>query len=453
MASSFLDVCRFNPTLGGTTDWTYSSAVTGYQSPSAAGAVNGAIYSYRAESTNLVDWEIGFGAYNSGTGVFSRTTVLFNSLGTTAKISFGAAPQVAIVALAEDLLSFNAAMSLTAAQQQQGRANIGAESCGVVNRLRNSSLTSWFRGSSAIVTTSGGWGAEGIYIVPTGASITAQQIANGLSSPRTFWSQKITGAASVTGLVVRFVIESHDAASLAGKQVTVQIPVLNNTGGTITPTITVKRANTQDATYTNVDVSAVSLQAIANGATGTLAYSWTANASSFNGLSINIDFGNNFSSNAKSIQIGGGFDLRVTPGATTGLISGPEEPEIPTAATDTAWNQRFYETTYNNGVAPATATRVGLISLGVMGDGTNRYAAGVPYRTIKRISPPTVTIYDGAGTSGAASRYLNGAYSDGVVTGGGFVTKDERSFVYDPNSTNTNHLLIHYAADATLIGG
>lgn len=104
MASSLIDVCRFNPTAGGTTDWTYSSAVTGYQGPTAAGAVNGATYSYRAESADLTQWEVGTGAYNSGTGVFARTAVLFNSAGTTAKISFSAVPQVAVVALAEDLL-------------------------------------------------------------------------------------------------------------------------------------------------------------------------------------------------------------------------------------------------------------------------------------------------------------------------------------------------------------
>lgn len=101
--ASFLNVCRFNPTAGGTTDWTYSSAVTGYQSPTAAGAVNGAIYRYRAESADLSQWEVGYGAFNTGTGVLSRSTVLFNSAGTTAKISFTVAPQVSIVALAEDL--------------------------------------------------------------------------------------------------------------------------------------------------------------------------------------------------------------------------------------------------------------------------------------------------------------------------------------------------------------
>lgn len=135
MASSVIDVCRFNPTLGGTTDWTYSSAVTGYQSPSLAGAVNGSVYSYRAESNDLSQWECGTGAYTSGTGVFSRTTVLFNSSGTGTgtgqsgagtKITFSTVPQVAIVALAEDLLQLNAAQTLTSGQKIQVRANIGA---------------------------------------------------------------------------------------------------------------------------------------------------------------------------------------------------------------------------------------------------------------------------------------------------------------------------------------
>lgn len=101
--ASFLDRCRFSPTAGGTTDWTFSSAVTGYQSPSAAGVVNGALYRYGAESADLTQWEVGYGTYNTSTGVLARTTVLFNSSGTTSKINFTATPQVAIVALAEDI--------------------------------------------------------------------------------------------------------------------------------------------------------------------------------------------------------------------------------------------------------------------------------------------------------------------------------------------------------------
>lgn len=132
--AAFLDGCRFNPTAGGTTDWTYSSAVTGYQSPAAAGVVNGRLYKYRAESADLSQWEMGEGSYNTSTGVLARTTVLFNSLGSgTAagqsgagtKITFSTVPQIAIVALKEDLLSVEEANTFTSAQTAQARSNLG----------------------------------------------------------------------------------------------------------------------------------------------------------------------------------------------------------------------------------------------------------------------------------------------------------------------------------------
>lgn len=99
----FLDCCRFIPSAGGTTDWTYVSAVGGYQSPASANAVNNQSYHYRAESADLTQWEVGTGSWNSSTGVLTRATVLFNSAGTTSKIGFSTVPQVAIVALAEDI--------------------------------------------------------------------------------------------------------------------------------------------------------------------------------------------------------------------------------------------------------------------------------------------------------------------------------------------------------------
>lgn len=100
-AGGFVDVCKFLPTAGGTADFTFSTAVTGYQSPASAGISNGVVYSYRAESTDLTQWEIGFGAYNTGTGVLARTTV--NASSTGSKVSFSVAPQVSITALTADL--------------------------------------------------------------------------------------------------------------------------------------------------------------------------------------------------------------------------------------------------------------------------------------------------------------------------------------------------------------
>lgn len=109
-----VDVCRFTPTAGSTANFTFSAAVTGYQSPSLAGIVNGATYHYRAESSDLTQWEIGQGTYNTGTGVLARTTVLYNSAGTGtgsgqsgagSGTNFTVAPQVAVVFLAEDAIN------------------------------------------------------------------------------------------------------------------------------------------------------------------------------------------------------------------------------------------------------------------------------------------------------------------------------------------------------------
>lgn len=146
--AAWVDVCRFFPTAGGTTDWTYASAVTGYQSPALAGATNTQTYVYRAENAALTEWELGQGAWNSGTGVLARTTVLYNSSGTgTAsgqsgagtKITFSSVPQVAIVALKEDLLSNAEANGFTAAQKAQLVANIGAQGEGQCLLVKNGS--------------------------------------------------------------------------------------------------------------------------------------------------------------------------------------------------------------------------------------------------------------------------------------------------------------------------
>ena len=157
---NFLDVCRFTPAAGGTTDWAYSAAVTGYQSPSAASVVNGTIYQYRAESADLTQWEIGEGAYSSSTGTFARTTVLFNSSGNTSKINFSGVPQVAIVALAEDLPSLTkASNAFTGNMSIAGTVTTGALS---VSGGVGASGAGNFGGSVAAPT-----------IVPNAAPITA----------------------------------------------------------------------------------------------------------------------------------------------------------------------------------------------------------------------------------------------------------------------------------------
>ena len=100
-----LDRCIFIPnTDGGTADFKEGIAVTGYQTMEAAGAINGDTYSYAAQSSDLSQWEVGVGTYVAGSpGTLQRTTIQYNSSGTTAKINFfGGAPQVMLTALASD---------------------------------------------------------------------------------------------------------------------------------------------------------------------------------------------------------------------------------------------------------------------------------------------------------------------------------------------------------------
>jgi len=181
MPSSLVDVCRYTTTAGGTTDWTFSAAVTGYQSPTAAGIVNGATYSYRAESADLTQWEIGTGAYNTATGVLARTVVLFNSSatgtgagqsGAGSKINFSTVPNVAIVALAEDIVgsidgvagAFTLGVGLSRSSQALSVSlSTASNILGADVVLNNTGL--YFVGPSMAQGTSGTWLVTGYVTV------------------------------------------------------------------------------------------------------------------------------------------------------------------------------------------------------------------------------------------------------------------------------------------------
>lgn len=102
--ASVANIVRFVPTAGGTADFVYSAAVTGYRSPTSSPAlVNGDVYRYRAESSNLGEWEVGEGTWTTGSTTLARTTIIHSSTG--AKVNFTAAPDVAIVALTDQFIN------------------------------------------------------------------------------------------------------------------------------------------------------------------------------------------------------------------------------------------------------------------------------------------------------------------------------------------------------------
>jgi hypothetical protein len=326
--ASFLDCCRFIPASNGIGSFVVASAVGGYQTPASANAVNGAIYRYRAESADLTQWEVGYGVYTAATATLTRSTVLFNSSGGTSAINFTAVPQVAIVALAEDL------------------ANLGS-SGGFVNKFRNGAMDVWQRGVAAItVPTAGAYTADGWIVTPTGASCTAQQAANNRSGANTLFGLQLTGAAGVTDIQCAQRIESSFAAGLAGNTVTVQAQIFNNTGASITPTLASKYpASTDVWTSPTTDLAATNLQACANGVWTQVAYTLLVSANATKGYELIFDFGNNFSTTGKDVVVAE-CDVRVTPSLfATGVNNNPPAPEIRSIAAETQFCQRYYRIT------------------------------------------------------------------------------------------------------------
>jgi len=211
---------------------------------------------------------------------------------------------------------------------------------GFLNKFRNGTMDIWQRGTSGLTaTTSGAYTADGWIVLPTGASVTAAQAGGRLLTKA---SLQVTGASSVTGLIVKQRIESLMAAALCSQTVTVQAQVFNNTGSGITPKLTVNRPSSQD-NYASItaDVNAVSLQACATSAWTLVSYTFQANAASYNGLEIAFDFGNNFGSSGKSVQIAE-CDIRVTNGLATGLNANPPAPELRPVAIESALCVRYF---------------------------------------------------------------------------------------------------------------
>jgi hypothetical protein len=331
---------------------------------------------------------------------------------------------------------------------------IAGAASGFVNKLRGTTLSQWYGGTTITVSTGLTWTAEGVGCLETGATITATQVSNPLTTPLSYYGLKLTGQTGNTDLQCRFVIESYDAAVLGSQTVTFQIPIQNNTGATLTPTITSKQASAGQDNWTSsaTDLSTTNLQNCGSGSSCVEAYTFVVTPSAGQGYEVVIDFG--AVGNGHNIVIGGGFDLRPTPGATVGLNSSPPAPEIYTVDRDRAWCSRFYQTSYANGVAPATSTRLGLVG-GSLTSSTVDAPAAVEFSTTMRATP-TMAYYDGAGTQNDYTGVPNNGgstFTDGLAQGLAPFNASSRGFIVGYTSNTGYVAYTHYTADARLSGG
>jgi hypothetical protein len=322
---------------------------------------------------------------------------------------------------------------------------------GFMNRLRNGSFVSWPNGYSGTVTTSPSLrlaiSANGWAIIPTGASVTWAQVNGGYNG--TTQSLRVTGASGVTRATIGQRIESFDAAQLAGRTVTFQMAVFNNTGASITPKLSTRYLGTADNWTTTpvVDVNAVDLQPCANAVWAVVAYTFTPNAGAANGYEVTIDFGNNFSSTSKSVQITAA-EMRITPGASPGLNSSPPIPELPFVEAELRRNARYYQTSYANGTAPGSSTHAGMVGPAYFINGVFSSSLSVVFPVEMR-STPTLSQWDGAGTQNAYS-VIPLAGGTSWTDGGSVMTPwnvSARGLFMQPYAANYSYYL-HYAAYA-----
>lgn len=301
-----------------------SPNLAAFVSFASAGIANGQLVSYLILDANN-NWEVGIGTYTSAGTLLSRTPLWSNN--SNAAINLSGNAQVFITEIAEDV----------------NQAGFG----GYRNRFRNAAMDIWQRGTSAItVTTAGAYAADGWIVVPSGASCTVQQ--SGPESDQVGYygvynALQVKGATGVTDILVKQRIESNIGVALASQTVTFQMAIENDTGGPITPALTVKHATAGQDNWSisTTDVNAASLGSVASGADVVLAYTFACPFGAYQGLEISVDFGNNFSTTGKSIQIFGA-DIRVTPGVAVGLNNNPPPVELRPLPTELLACQRYF---------------------------------------------------------------------------------------------------------------
>ncbi len=323
---------------------------------------------------------------------------------------------------------------------------------GFVNKFINPCMDVQQMGTGATITAgSPAYTTDGWIVSCTGGNIPWVSGGAFIAGVGQTSAIRLQGAASVTDTLIKQRIEGLEAGRLAGQTVTFQCSMFNNnTGASVTPTITVKHATALDNWgATTTDVNAVSLQPVANSSTGTLAYTFSASSSAGNGLEITVDFGATLNNSSKFIHLTN-FDIRATPGVAIGLNSAPPAPETRPIWVELPLCQRYLRKSFPQATAPAQ-------NAGVAGAVTtkNPIAAGDPSVWVSFNPPmraaPTITTYNPSATN-ANWRDIT-ATADVTVSVDPSTTKGDSGFIIATSGTVASLgdiLAIHYLADARL---
>ena len=253
---------------------------------------------------------------------------------------------------------------------------------GMQNMFRNPFMEVAQRGTSGTNTAGvGAYTLDGWAVLATGANISWQQ-AGAVTTGSTYsaTSLGLLGASGLTGCTVYHRIESAMAAQIAGKRVTVQFVISNQTGASITPTIATYYPTAPD-NHTSVvgDLGVTSLQTIASGATATVSYTFNTNSLATRGYGFDLNFGSQLNGAGKNVYISAA-DIRFTPDAPLGLNNAPPRPEY--RYSETTLCHRYYWR-LGNGI---------LIQGYGQGSGANTYQT-ITLPTFMRVTPVLSTTF------------------------------------------------------------
>lgn len=470
--AAFLNNCRFIPAAGGTADWVYSSTVGGCQSPALAGAVDGRKYKFIAISSDLTQWEIAEGAYTAATGTFARTTVLCNSSGSGvaagqsgagSRISFIAAPNVAIVGVKEDLISIEEPNGFTATQMAQARANIGVTKKNYV--INGGMQISQENGTTASA-------ASGYYPADqwrnefsNSGAVSAAQVASSTpgGSPyriRTTVTAADASVATSDYSVITQRIEGNRIADLrfgnaAAKAITVQFGVKAPAGTYCvavrngTPNRIIAGEYTIAAGEANTDV--VKSVTFAGDTTGTWAFDNTAGMELIFVLMAGSSYVQSpytWSAGSSVFATANQFNLMGTVGNVfelfdVGIYEGNSAPsfQLPDFNDELDRCQRYWEKSYDYATAIGTATNNGVRG-SLQNSAPASYGAGT-FLKRKRV-PPTVTLYSpNNGASGNGYDIANRPASASNVG-------ETQYMIVNAFGSSTTPILYHYTANARL---
>ncbi|WP_454627784.1 hypothetical protein [Bradyrhizobium cenepequi] len=432
--ASLVNNCVFTATSGGTGDFAVSAAVTGYQAPAAVGVSDGKTYRYRAQSFDLSQWEEGSAIASSTATSFTRA-VTASSAGGTTKVAFTDPPTIALTMFAADVLQFDDAMSLTAAQKAQARANLdvtkknyivnGAMMVSQENGTTAGTATAYYPVDQFAVTFSHGGGVSH-------AQVVSQTPAGSPNRVRVTVTSADAAVAASDFMHIAQWIEGYRVADLklgaaAAKSIALQFGV-KAPAGTYSVIFLNSAANrSYVAEYTiaageaNTDV--VKSVTVPGDITGTWAKDNTAGLVVRWGLMAGTTFQQAAGSWGTGNVVGSPsqFNFLGTNGNVfelfdVGLYEGTIAPpfQVPDFASELDLCMRYWEKTYDYGTAPGTIALNGAIQMVFqLASGTFSNASGqgtsFQYRKSKRAAP-TVTGYSTqTGASGKAADFQGGA--------------------------------------------